>query len=243
MRGPTRIPGREAGGGQNAGVRVIFVGRLDVLGPLAAACEDIGHDIAFAGPPSSAGAVEAAGFEALAAGLDVDAEPDHVAAALAGDLGPLARQWGAHLVVHDDRQGAGDTGLPTVCVATRPGRGDLSLLPPSFQPTPQPALRLLRPGPFPDHEQSGDVAVGPADWAFVTGALLAGKPLLLTARDDDERYLAFRVCAAGAGLLDRPGAVEELHDEPLYYLNAQRLRRELASMPPPAEAAARLPAG
>lgn len=220
-------------------MRVIFVGRLEVLGPLAAACEDIGHDVAFAGPPSTAEAIERRGFEALPAGLEVEAEPDHVAAALAGDLGPLARSWAADLVVHDDREGADTTGLPTVCVATRPQRGDVSMVPPSFQPVPQPGLRLLRPGPFrgggDGDDDEGDVAVGPADWAFVMRALLAGKPLAMTPRDDNERYLAFRVCAAGAGLLAGPGTVEELHDEPLYYANAQRLRKELEAMPAPAD--------
>jgi UDP:flavonoid glycosyltransferase YjiC (YdhE family) len=210
------------------------VGRLDVLGPLAAACEDAGHDVAFAGRPSSLAALEAAGFEALPAGLDVDAEPDHVAAALAGDLAPLAAQWGAQLVVHDDREGAEATGLPTVCVATRPARGDFSLLPASFQPWPE-DRPLMRPGPFPPVE--ADVAVGPADWAFVMRALTAGKPLAMAPRDDDERYLAFRVCAAGAGRLHRPGAIEELHEEPLYYANAQRIRRELEAMPSPAAVA------
>jgi hypothetical protein len=215
-------------------VRALFVGRLDVLGPLAAACEDAGHDVAFAGAPSGLAAVEAAGFEALPAGLDVSAEPDHVAAALAGDLAPLAGHWGADLVVHDDREGAEATGIRTACMSTRPGRGDLSLLPPSFQPVPRPDLRLLRPGPFAD-QVDGDVAVGPADWAFVMRALLEGKPLVMAPRDDDEEYLAFRVCAAGAGRLARPGAVEELHEEPLYYANAQRVRRELASLPAPGE--------
>lgn len=227
-------------------MRALFVGRLEVLGPLAAACEDAGHDIAFAGPPSSADAVEAAGFELLLAGLDVAAEADHTTAALAGDLAPLAGSWAAELVVHADdegaRVGAARAGLPTVCVSTRPGAGDISMLPSSFQPTPQPDLQLLRPGPFPspDDHGEGDVAVGPADWSFVMRALLAGKPLAMTPRDDDERYLAFRVCAAGAGLLDRPGAVEELHDEPLYYANAHRLRRELEAMPSPQAAAAGL---
>lgn len=220
-------------------MRAIFVGRLDVLGPLAAACEDTGHDVAFAGRPSSLTGIEAAGFEVMPAGLDVDAEPDHVAAALAGDLAPLARQWAADLVVHDDREGADATGLRTVHVSTRPGRGDVSTLPPSFQPAPSPGLRLLRPGPFP-RGVDDDVAVGPADWAFVMRALLAGTPLVMTPRDDDERYLAFRVCAAGAGLLARPGALDELHEEPLYYANAQRLRRELEAMPSAQAAAAGL---
>lgn len=216
-------------------MRVVFVGRLVVLAPLAAACEDAGHDVAFAGPPSVAPDIDTAGFEALAAGLDVDAEPDHVAAALAGDLGPLARQWGAQLVVHDDRDGTDTTSLPTVSVATRPGRGDLSLLPPSFQPAPLLPIRHVQPGPFPTKTVGEDIAVGPADWAFVMAALLDGKPLLLTPRDgEDERYLSLRVCAAGAGLVAKPGAHQELLDEPLYYANAQRLRRELASLPAPA---------
>jgi UDP:flavonoid glycosyltransferase YjiC (YdhE family) len=223
-------------------MRFLFVGRLDVLGPLAAACEDAGHDIAFAGPPSSLPAVESRGFEALAAGLDVDAEPEHVTAAMAGDLAPLAQQWAADLVVHDDGRhrdgahlGAERAGLPAVWVATRPVEGDLSMLPPSFQPTLRPGLQLLRPGPFPDFGDEEDIAVGPADWAFVMGALLAGRPLVLTPRDDDERYLAFRVCAAGAGLLARPDALRELHDEPFYFANARRLRREIEAMPSPAE--------
>lgn len=116
------------------------------------------------------------------------------------------------------------------------------MLPPSFQPTPQPGLRHVRPGPFADAHTptAGDVAVGAADWAFVMRALLAGTPLLMNPRDDDEHYLAFRVCAAGAGLLARPGAWEELHEEPLYYANAQRLRRELASLPGPADVVALL---
>ena len=217
-------------------MRALFVGRLEVLGPLAAACEDAGHDIAFAGPPSSVEAIEASGFEAFAAGLAVDAEPDHVAAALAGDLAPLARHWGADLVVRDDREGADSTGLPTVHVSIRPATGDIAALPPSFQPRPD-ARPALRPGPFPSGpDPDHDVAVGGADWAFVMRSLLAGRPLVMAPRDDDERYLAFRVCAAGAGLLARPGAVEELHDEPLYYANAQRLRRELEAMPSPAQA-------
>lgn len=226
-------------------MRAIFVGRLEVLGPLAAACEDAGHDIAFAGPPSSAEAVEAAGFELLPAGLDVPAEPDHTTAALAGDLAPLAGSWAADLVVHEDDEGAlvgaQRAGLPTVCVSTRPGAGDIGMLPPSFHPVPQLGLRLLRPGPFPAEPfDEDDIAVGPADWAFVMRALLAGIPLAMTPRDEDERYLAFRVCAAGAGLLDRPGAIEELRDEPLYYANAHRLRRELEAMPSPQAAAATL---
>lgn len=221
-------------------MRALFVGRLDVLGPLAAACEDQGHDIAFAVPPSAVPTVEAEGFEALPAGLDVDAEPEHVTAAMAGDLAPLAGQRAAGLVVHDDGRhhqgaqlGAERARLPSVCVTTRPVAGDLSMLPPSFQPTLQPELRFLRPGPFPDAGDD-DIAVGPADWAFVMRALLAGKPLVMTPRDDDERYLAFRVCAAGAGLLARLDALRELHDEPFYFANARRLRREIEAMSPPA---------
>ena len=219
-------------------MRFLFVGRLDVLGPLAAACEDAGHDVAFAGAPAALPAVEAEGFEALPAGLDVEAEPEHVIAAMAGDLAPLAGRGGADLLVHDDgrdldgaRLGAERAGLPSTWVATRPAAGDISMLPPSFQPVPQPGLQLLRPGPFPD-DHGDDIAVGPADWAFVMRALLAGKPLVMTPRDDDtERYLAFRVCAAGAGLLARPDARRELLDEPFYFANAQRLRREIAAMP------------
>jgi UDP:flavonoid glycosyltransferase YjiC (YdhE family) len=227
-------------------MRFLFVGPLPVLGPLAAACEDAGHDIAFAPAPSSVPAVEAEGFEALPAGLDVEAEPEHVTAALAGDLAPLAGQWGADLVVHADgrrhdgaRLAAERAGLPTVCVATRPAAGDISMLPPSFQPFPRPDLLLLRPGPFPNIDTPDDVALGPADWAFVMRALLAGMPLVLTPPvDEAERYLAFRVCAAGAGLLVGPDAVRELLDEPHYFANANRLRREIQAMPSPADTVA-----
>lgn len=231
-------------------MRVLFVCSLaddsaTALAPLAAACEDAGHDVAFAVAPSLVPQVEADGFEALPAGLDVEAEPDHIAAALAGDLAPLTHQWGAGLVVHHDsegaRLGAGRASLTAVCVSTRPAAGDFSLLPPSFQPTPQPRLRLLRPGPFPDSGDGG-IAVGAADWAFVMRALLADRPLVMGPRDDDERYLAFRVVAAGAGLLAGPDAVRDVLDDPLFYGNAQRLRREIEAMPGPPDVVALLAA-
>ncbi|HEX2039142.1 MAG TPA: hypothetical protein VHF47_05330 [Acidimicrobiales bacterium] len=236
-------------------MRALFVGRLEVLAGLAAAYEAAGHDVAFAGAPHTAGAVEMAGFEALHAGLDVEAEPDHTAAALAGDLAPLARQWGADVVVHDDgpraegaELGADRGGLPTIVVAARPvppprggpGRAvaHLAVLPPSFQWTARPerwapGFAYLRPGPFRARPPDEDVAVGSADWAFVMGALAAGTPVVMTPGDDEELELAFRVTAAGAGVLDGPGAVQHLLDEPLYFANARRLRAEIDAMPAP----------
>jgi UDP:flavonoid glycosyltransferase YjiC (YdhE family) len=242
-------------------MRALFVGRFEVLAGLAAAYEEAGHDVAFAAAPSAAARIEMAGFEALPAGLDVAAEPDHATAALAGDLAPLARQWGAQLVVHDDGEsadasvgGAEQAGLPTVVVAARPVRpgptravATLAVLPPSFQWTARPerwapGFAYLRPGPFPARPPDEDVAVGPADWAFVMGALTAGTPVVVQPRDDEEAELAFRVTAVGAGVLDGPDAVQHLLDEPLYFANARRLQREIDAMPPAAAHAARLPA-
>lgn len=114
-------------------VRALFVcqpayGHLHPLVPLAAACEDAGHDVAFAVSPSFAPVVEAAGFEAVPAGLDwlesaaEKSFPEvagmssdeyggflfgavflgHAAAAMAGDLPGVCEQWGADILVHEE---------------------------------------------------------------------------------------------------------------------------------------------
>lgn len=243
-------------------MRALFVGRLEVLAGLATACENAGHDVAFATAPSSVPRVEMAGFEALPAGLDVEAEAEHAVAALAGDLAPLADHWGAELVVHDDgdahdgaQLGAERADRATVVVSTRPvpppsdhptpAGLHLATLPPSFQWTAQPerwvaAFSYLRPGPFRARPPDEDVAVGTGEWAFVMGALAAGTPVVMAPRSDEEAELAFRVAATGAGVLDGPDAVRHLLDEPLYFANAQRLRREIEALPSPAAAAALL---
>jgi UDP:flavonoid glycosyltransferase YjiC (YdhE family) len=250
-------------------MRVVFVGRLEVVAGLARACEDAGHDVAMACRASAVGAVEMAGFEALPAGLDVDAEPDHATEALAGDLAPLLGHWGARLVVHDDgataagaAAGAHRAGRPAAVVAARPvppssalpgwpaphlAARHLAVLPPSFQWTARPerwapGFAYLRPGPFSARPPDEDVAVGSADWAFVLSALAAGTPVVMAPQDEDQAELAFRVTASGAGVLDGPEAVQQLLDEPLYFANAQRLRREIGAMPSPAEAVAVLEA-
>lgn len=113
-------------------MRALFVcqpahGHFHPLVPLAAACEDAGHDVAFAVSPSFAPVVEAAGFEALPAGLDwLESAPerafpetadmtvdelgaflfqsvflDHAAAAMAGDLPSLCEQWRPDVLVHE----------------------------------------------------------------------------------------------------------------------------------------------
>ncbi|MBW3668880.1 MAG: glycosyltransferase [Actinobacteria bacterium] len=114
-------------------MRALFVcqpayGHFHPLVPLAAACEDAGHDVAFAVSPSFAPVVEAAGFEAVPAGLDwlesaaeksfpevagmSNAEYGgflfgavflgHAAAAMAGDLPGVCEQWGADILVHEE---------------------------------------------------------------------------------------------------------------------------------------------
>jgi hypothetical protein len=243
-------------------MRALFVGRLEVLAGLAAACENAGHDVAFATAPSSVPRVEMAGFEVRPAGLDVEAEAEHATAALAGDLAPLADHWGADLVVHDDgdahdgaQLGAARCGRATVVVSTRPvrpptdrpspSRLHLATLPPSFQWTARPerwvpGFAYLRPGPFRARPPDEDVAVGTGDWAFVMGALAAGTPVVMAPHDDEEAELAFRVTATGAGVLDGPDAVRHLLDEPLYFANAQRLRREIDALPPAAATVALL---
>ncbi|HEX9969751.1 MAG TPA: nucleotide disphospho-sugar-binding domain-containing protein [Acidimicrobiales bacterium] len=113
-------------------MRALFVcqpayGHFHPLVPLATACEDAGHDVAFAVSPSFVPMVEAAGFEAIAAGLDwLESEPErafpetagmapeelgpflfmqvfleHAAAAMAGDLPAVCEQWSADLLVHE----------------------------------------------------------------------------------------------------------------------------------------------
>ena len=103
-------------------------GHFHPLVPLAAACEDAGHDVAFAVSPSFIPVVEAAGFEGVPAGLDwlesaaEKSFPEvagmssaeyagflfgavflgHAAAAMAGDLPGVCEQWGADLLVHEE---------------------------------------------------------------------------------------------------------------------------------------------
>lgn len=92
--------------------------------------------------------------------------------------------------------------------------------------------------------QQADIVVGSGGWDTSMAALAAGKPSLVLPQAGDQSFNAFRMEAAGAGirLLSHavdPGtvrrAVRELLDEPLYFANAQRLRRSIEAMPGPAE--------
>ncbi|HVF75909.1 MAG TPA: glycosyltransferase [Acidimicrobiales bacterium] len=92
--------------------------------------------------------------------------------------------------------------------------------------------------------RQADVVVGHGGWGTTMATLVAGKPSLVLPQAGDQFSNAFRVEASGAGLrllahaVD-PGtvrrAVRELLDDPLYFANAQRLRRSIEAMPGPAE--------
>lgn len=89
-----------------------------------------------------------------------------------------------------------------------------------------------------------DVVIGHGGWGTTMAALVAGKPSLVLPQAGDQFFNAFRVEATGAGLrllahaVD-PGtvrrAVHDLLDDPLYFANAQRLRRSIEAMPGPAD--------
>jgi UDP:flavonoid glycosyltransferase YjiC (YdhE family) len=112
-------------------------------------------------------------------------------------------------------------------------------------PTPPAALdRGDRWVPVGATAQQADIVVGSGGWDTSMAALAAGKPSLVLPQAGDQSFNAFRMEAAGAGirLLSHavdPGtvrrAVRELLDEPLYFANAQRLRRSIEAMPGPAE--------
>lgn len=89
-----------------------------------------------------------------------------------------------------------------------------------------------------------DLVIGHGGWGTTMATIAAGRPSLVLPQSGDQPDNAFRLAAAGAALRLRPaevtptavrGAVRELLEEPLYFANAQRLRRELEAMPAPAE--------
>jgi UDP:flavonoid glycosyltransferase YjiC (YdhE family) len=90
-----------------------------------------------------------------------------------------------------------------------------------------------------------DLVVCHAGYNTTIASLAAGVPMLGIPLGADQFYNAFRLAASGAGLRLDPrhataprirAATVELLDEPLFRQNAERLGREIATLPPPAAA-------
>jgi UDP:flavonoid glycosyltransferase YjiC (YdhE family) len=90
-----------------------------------------------------------------------------------------------------------------------------------------------------------DLVISHGGYNTMVAALSHGRPMLCLPIGGDQPYTAFRVQSCGAGLQRALStatsttirlAVEELLVNDLYRLNAQRLQREIAAMPAPADA-------
>jgi UDP:flavonoid glycosyltransferase YjiC (YdhE family) len=122
-----------------------------------------------------------------------------------------------------------------VIVTVGPGRDPRTL-------GPQPAhVRVERYVPQSAILPSVDLVVSHAGYNTTVAALVNGLPMLALPLGADQHYNAFRVAACGAGIQldprtatpERVGeAIRELLGNVLYRRNAERLRREIAAMPP-----------
>jgi UDP:flavonoid glycosyltransferase YjiC (YdhE family) len=106
----------------------------------------------------------------------------------------------------------------------------------------QPAnVHIERTLPFSAVLSRADVLICHAPYTTMIAALTDGVPMLCLPFAADQHYNAFAIAACGCGLhLDWRAAtpeavraaVRELLDDPLYRGNAERLRREIVSLPP-----------